>query len=250
MPSHIGPRPLKAWRYVGAFGPELMLCIAQVRIGRTRQSFWAVWDRRATRLHERTVLGRGGVRLERGQARVRDRGVEIDLRFDEAAGVETVCPAGSAYAWTRKQGGVPVSGSVLIDGARRPVEARAIIDDTAAYYPRHTFWRWCAGVGEDPAGRPLAWNLVSGVNDPPERSERTLWVDGEPREVPPSRFADDLSSVDDLRFTVEAVRDRRENLLVVRSRYRQPFGSFSGELPGGIELARGYGVMEEHDVWW
>jgi hypothetical protein len=36
----------------------------------------------------------------------------------------------------------------------------------------------------------------------------------------------------------------------VRSRYRQPFGTFSGALPGGIELADGYGVMEEHDVWW
>ena len=40
------------------------------------------------------------------------------------------------------------------------------------------------------------------------------------------------------------------NLLVMRSRYRQPFGTFTGTLPGGIELAEGYGVMEEHDVLW
>jgi hypothetical protein len=53
-----------------------------------------------------------------------------------------------------------------------------------------------------------------------------------------------------LRFTAEAVRERRENLLLVRSRYRQPFGSFAGQLPGGVEVARGYGVMEAHDVWW
>jgi hypothetical protein len=196
------------------------------------------------------MLGRGGVRLEPGRVGVRDRKVQIDLQFDEAPGVETVCPSGSAYAWTRKQGGVPVSGSVLIDGIRRPIEARAVIDDTAAYYPRHTLWRWCAGVGEDSGGRSLAWNLVSGVNDPPEHSERTVWVDGKPQEVPPCRFADDLSSVDQLSFTAEAVRERQENLLLVRSRYRQPFGSFSGRLPGGIDVARGYGVMEEHDVWW
>ena len=31
---------------------------------------------------------------------------------------------------------------------------------------------------------------------------------------------------------------------------RQPFGTFAGALPGGIELAQGYGVMEEHDVRW
>jgi hypothetical protein len=105
-------------------------------------------------------------------------------------------------------------------------------------------------VGEDASGRSLAWNLVSGVNDSRSGSERTVWVDGDPREVPPCRFAADLSSVDDLLFTAEAVRERDENLLLVRSRYRQPFGTFSGQLPGGIEVAQGYGVMEEHDVWW
>jgi len=40
------------------------------------------------------------------------------------------------------------------------------------------------------------------------------------------------------------------NLLVMRSHYRQPFGTFAGTLPGGVELAEGYGVMEEHDVLW
>jgi hypothetical protein len=36
----------------------------------------------------------------------------------------------------------------------------------------------------------------------------------------------------------------------MRSYYRQPFGTFTGELPGGLRLADGYGVMEEHEVWW
>ena len=40
------------------------------------------------------------------------------------------------------------------------------------------------------------------------------------------------------------------NLLLLRSDYRQPFGVFSGTLPGGLELAEGYGVMEQHDVHW
>jgi len=53
-----------------------------------------------------------------------------------------------------------------------------------------------------------------------------------------------------LRFSAEAVRERRENRLLLRSSYRQPCGTFSGELAPGIELASGYGVMEEHDVWW
>jgi hypothetical protein len=125
-----------------------------------------------------------------------------------------------------------------------------VIDDTAAYYARHTRWHWSAGVGIERGGRAVAWNLVSGVNDPASGSERTVWIDGAPGEVGACEFAADLTTVDDLRFTSEATRERRDNLVLIRSAYRQPFGTFAGELPGGLELVEGYGVMEEHDVWW
>jgi Protein of unknown function (DUF2804) len=253
-PAHMPPRhrlrPLKAWRYVGVYGPELMLCVGAVRIGPARQAFWAVWDREQRRLYEQTALGRGAVRLDRGRARVLDSEAQLDLELDETAGIETVCPTGESYAWTRKQLGIRARGVIAIDGRPRPLDGHAVIDDTAAYYERHTSWRWSAGVGLSRDGQPVAWNLVSGVNDPARDSERTVWVAGESHEPPQSAFAPDLSSVDGLRFSAEATRERRDNLLLVRSSYRQPFGTFSGELPGGIELAEGYGVMEDHDVWW
>jgi hypothetical protein len=251
MPARLGTRPLKAWRYIGVFGPELMLCIAAVRIGRARQSFWAAWDREGQRLHERTWLGPGGVRLARGRAVVADGGAGADITLDEGSGVETVCADGGAYAWTRKQGGVRATGTVVLrDGRPRSIAAAAIIDDTAAYYRRHTRWRWCAGVGIDVDGRAAAWNLVEGVNDPPRESERTVWLDGEPHEAPPTAIDPGLAGAGDLRFHAEATRAHAQNLLVVRSRYRQPFGTFSGTLPGGPALAAGYGVMEDHDVFW
>jgi hypothetical protein len=251
MPARLGTRPLKAWRYIGVFGPELMLCVASVRIGRARQSFWAVWDREGRRLHERTWLSAGGVRLSHGRAMVSDHAAGADLTLDEAAGVETVCADGAGYAWTRKQGGVRAAGTVVLgDGRPRPIVGAAIIDDTAAYYRRHTRWRWCAGVGSAVDGRPVAWNLVQGVNDPPRDSERTVWLDGEAREAPPVTIDPELHGAGDLRFDAEATRAHAQNLLVVRSRYRQPFGTFSGTLPGGPALATGYGVMEDHDVYW
>jgi hypothetical protein len=252
MPPRQGLRPLKAWRYVGVYSPELMLCAGSVRIGPARQAFWAIWDRPGRRLLEHTVRGRSeSVRLERGRLTIREGSdIEVDLALDETAGIETVCSSGASYAWTRKQGGIRAHGTVHLDGEERHLDARAIVDDTAAYYERHIHWRWCAGVGLARDGRRLAWNLVSGVNDPLAASERTVWVDDEPSEVPPNTFAADLSSVDELRFDAEAARERRENLLVVRSAYRQPFGTFSGSLPGGIELAEGYGVMEDHEVYW
>ena len=250
MPARQGGRPLKAWRYVGVYGPELMICVAAVRIGPARQRFWAIWDRRDRRLHERTTLGRGGVELGYGYARVSAGAVEIDLILEETDGIETVCPSGASYGWTRKQGAVAASGQVTIDGERRALEALAVIDDTSAYYERHTRWKWSAGVGTTSDGRTAAWNLVTGVNDPPASSERTVWIDGEATEPPPSRFADDLSAVDGLRFHGEAVRESNENRLLIRSRYRQPFGTFSGTLPTGHTLATGFGVMEDHDVYW
>jgi len=251
MPAGLGTRPLKAWRYIGVFGPELMICVAAVRIGRARQSFWAVWDRRSRRLHERTWLSPGGVRLGPGRAEVSDGPAELSLTFAETDGVESVCPSGDGYGWTRKQGGVAVRGTVRLAGDEpRSVDARAVIDDTSAYYERHTRWRWCAGVGTAEDGAAVAWNLVQGVNDPPHNSERTVWVDGVPREAAPVVIAPGLQTVGGLRFDAEASREHAQNLLVVRSRYRQPFGTFSGTLPDGPPLREGFGVMEDHDVWW
>jgi hypothetical protein len=249
MPSHIGLRPLKAWRYIGVFTPDLMVCVASVRIGPARQAFWAVWDRRNKRLYERTALGRGHVTMTRTGVRVEEPDAKIVIDFADTGGIETVCPAGDAYAWTRKQV-VHVRAVATLDGERHRWMSAAIIDDTAAYYPRHTSWRWSAGIGSTPDGTPVAWNLVSGVNDPPQNSERTIWIDGDTREPPPCSFAPDLSSVDELRFNAEATRERNENLLLLSSSYRQPFGSFQGRLPGGPELAEGFGVMESHDARW
>ncbi|HWF33758.1 MAG TPA: DUF2804 family protein [Solirubrobacteraceae bacterium] len=255
MPARRGLRALKAWRYVGIYGPELMICIGAVRIGPARQAFWALWDRQASLLYEHTVLGHGAVCLERGRARVADRRVELDVELTETDGIEAICPSGASYAWTRKQGGVRARGAVAIDGRLRPIDARAVIDDSAGYHERAVSWRWSAGVGATDDGRSLAWNLVSGINDPPRGSERTIWLDGEAIEVGPNAFAHDLASVDfaeggGLHFRPEAERVRHENMGLIRSSYRQPFGTFTGRLPGGIELGHGFGVMEEHEVRW
>lgn len=258
MPRRRGARPLKRWRYVGVYGPELMVCVGAAEVGPARQAFWAVWDRAGRRLHERTRIGRGGVRVgldEPGRVRVADGAVRIDLALEEVDGVETLCPHGGAYAWTRKQGGVRAHGTVVLDGRDRPLDARAVIDDSAGYHARRTAWLWSAGVGRAVDGPAVAWNLVSGINDPPHASERTVWIDGAPVEAAAATFAADLSRVATadggaLRFAAEAERTRRDNLLLVRSAYAQPFGTFAGTLPGGLALAEGWGVMERHTAVW
>ena len=250
-------RLLKRWRYVAVYTPELMLCVGDARIGPIPQRWWAV----ATpdgRLYERTSLGSAGLRLEGSRIRADSRGVEIDLELEESAGVEIVSPSGERdnYIWTRKQAGVPVRGRIAVDGREHALDGPdAFVDDSAGYHRRHTVWKWSAGLGRARGGERVAWNFVAGVHDADRESERTVWVDDEPVEIGPNTFADDLSWVgsDDgsrLEFSEWSTREASMNALVLRNRYRQPFGAFRGRLPGGLELAEGHGVMEEHDVWW
>lgn len=236
-------RPLKRWRYLGVYTPDVMLCMGAARVAGVPQRWWAV------ALPDGTLVeGTRGVELAPGRARV--RGV-LELALAEPEGVEVVSPHGRSYIWTRKHAPVHVRGHVSAAGQSWELDGdHGFVDESAGYHARHTAWRWSAGVGRADDGRRVAWNLVDGVHDAPSSSERTVWVDGEPREVAPQEFAADLSLVGGLRFREWSARHSRLNLIVMRNSYRQPFGEFSGELPCGLVLAEGYGVMEEHDVRW
>jgi hypothetical protein len=267
----------KRWRYVSAFGEELMICAASVQVGPASQTFWAVLDRDTGELHERTRMRMPG---SRGEVWNEDsKGHPLEIGMDERGAVcrfasgdikgkltigagapwqECVAPApdgdASRYAWTRKRV-APVEVDVTLPGEKRVrAEMRGVEDESAGYHPRHTSWRWSAGVGTAADGREVGWNLVAGINDPPTGSERAVWVDGEPVAEPAPVSFTDLDAIDfdsgaRLEFTKEAERAREENKAVFRSSYRQPFGTFSGSLDG-IELASAVGVMESHDAVW
>ena len=256
MPLLHDRRPLKRWRYVGVYGDELILCAAVVRIAGIPQAFWAVLDRASGELHGRTVFTPRLVATGDGRLSVRGRGVEIDLLLTPAGDpIEVVSPHGGSFIWTRKDP-IRAVGHVTAMGRTHEIDHAGLIDASAGYHARETAWRWSAGVGTAADGRAVAWNLVAGVHDLDAASERTVWADGEAHEVGPVRFLGDLDGVafaeEDaaLGFRAEAERARRDDLKVFASEYRQPFGTFSGALPGGITLAEGYGVMERHDVRW
>lgn len=252
----MGTRLRKRWRYVGAYCDEVMICIGDVRVGPMPQRFWAVAEP-GRPIAERTTFGRGGVSVEASRASVESDGVRIDLRLEPSQGeaVETTHPSGSGQVWTRKLAGVPVRGEVRVGSRMYSLDCLGVVDETDGHHKRHTQWTWCAGVGHGTRGERVGWNLVTGVNDAPQGSERAVWIDGVATEPGPVVFAGDLSRVSfaegcELDFTEWSARENRTNALVVRSYYRQPFGTFSGVLPGGVELADGHGVMEVHDVHW
>jgi len=255
MPLVRRGRLRKRWRYVGVYGPEVMLCAARARIGPFSQSFWVVWDREREQrfAHTRTPAG-GEVAVDGSEVRIAAADLKATLHLGDAAPVEAVCPSGvRGYGWTRKRAPVPVSGAIEAPGRRWQLESHAIDDESAGYHQRHTSWRWSAGIGGAADGRAVAWNLVSGINDPERASERAIWVDGVPSEPAPVDF-DGLGAVcfrggARLDFEAESERARDDNLILLRSRYLHRFGTFSGSLDG-VELAHGFGVMEEHDAAW
>jgi hypothetical protein len=242
----------KRWTYVGVFSPALSLCAAAVQVGPARQEFWAVAV--GDRMWERTRRRPGRVDVSVDHLSVRDRGTWIDLALSPAAPIEVRTPYAPSFAWTRKRAGGRAQGTVVVDGESFDVDGLALVDESAGYPPRRTSWLWSAGAGLSTSGEPVAWNTTVGLHDVPPRTESTVWVNGVAREITPGRIAADLSSVawDDagLSFSPSVVRRRSENLLVVRSSYEQPFGAFTGTLPGGVVLASAQGVMERHDAVW
>ena len=250
-------RPLKRWRYAALYTPELQLCVADARVGPLPRRWWAVAFPDGV-LRARTTVGAGGVSIGPRHVRVAAAETRIELELGDADTVETASPVGERgnYIWTAKRAGIAVSGLVRAAGRERRVDGPyGFSDESAGYHPRHTAWRWSAALGRLEDGRRVGWNLVSGIHDAPAASERTLWVDGEPRELGRVRFAQDLSAISfedggALDFEEWSAREERVNALLLRSTYRQPFGRFTGELPGGLRLAEAHGVMEDHDAWW
>jgi hypothetical protein len=231
------------------------------------QVFWALWDRRTRRLHQRTAKMLRGVRLPAphrgpdgrevvGALHVADGGVEIDLRLEPAgAPIALTSLHDGREIWTRK---LPLRavGTVRVDGVARHVDAAGLLDASAGHHARHTHWEWSAGVGTTAGGAAVTWNLVRGLHDEGEHTERTVWIDGEPHPagaITVSAGLDHVTSDDgtDLRFTAEAVREAHEQAgPLLASDYVQPFGLFSGTLCGGVTLETGFGVMERHAALW
>jgi Protein of unknown function (DUF2804) len=259
MPRWHRGRPRKAWRWVGVFAPELVLCAGRAEVAGVPQRFWAVWEPARDGLREHTALRAPARRLllQDDNVRVREHRVAIDLRLEDAGVAITVrSPHGGSWIWTRKRP-VRAVGTVWLGDRAVVVDAPGLVDDSAGYHARDTEWWWAAGAGLDVDGRTVVWNLVHGVHDAAAGSERRVWVDGAAREVGAVTFGPDLTHVGfaeggGLAFAAGAARERHERRLggLLRSDYVQPLGTVTGELPGGVRLAGATGVMEHHRARW
>ena len=199
---------------------------------------------------------------------VRMQGLELQARLGTsqappALGVVAALREG-LFSTTEKRALLSVDGSLVAAGRKFSLDgALAGYDFTAGLLERHTAWRWGFGLGRTAEGKPIALNLTEGfVGD----RECVAWIDGEIVPLSAVRFSFDrerpLSSWQvrapeegvDLTFTPSGLHTERHDLGIVRSRFLQLAGEFSGRIlvPGRepITLDRLAGVTEDQDTYW
>ena len=245
----------KSWHYVSFWSRGLSFCAAHVKVGPLQQEYWGVWDRSAGQFRQAAHVFGSHVQLQPRRVQVVEADVHVDVAFENCKSFEVYRPAARAYIWSHKDYSSEAHGTVRYGSVTREVTGVMFVDVNAGYHERHTQWRWAAGAGLDQHGRLIAFNAINGLFDTPTNSERTIWVEDLAKEVGTNTFSADLSTVafaegGTLTFQPEQLIEQHDNYLVIRSDYFHWFGTYSGTLPGGIELKEAYGVCERHDAVW
>ena len=183
--------------------------------------------------------------------------------------LDVVLPVGPGRAMYSHKVPLPLEGTVRV-GRRKYVahseEARAILDIHKAHYPRRTWWNWATFVGRDDAGRSIGLNLTRNVNRSDDTyNENAVWIDGKLHVLGRAQFDFDARSpldpwnvrtVDgdvDLVFRPLADRFEDTRLVLLRSSFHQPFGTFSGTIKtvlGTCRVHNAWGLCEDHHALW
>jgi len=216
----------------------------------------------------------GGARLvfeRRGRVDaldVRMPGLEIAATLDAshappAMGAIADLGGGSVDA-TEKRALLEVTGEVRV-GAHKTSLDGAIggYDYTHGLLPRVTRWRWAFILGRAKSGERVAANLIEGFTG---EVECVAWVEDELFALGEGRFDFNpgkpldpwrVRTADgalDVVLTPGGMHSDRTNLGVIRSRFVQPAGVYTGtlRLPGRDDLVldRALGVAEDQHVVW
>jgi len=140
-------------------------------------------------------------------------------------------------------------------------DSYSLIDIHKGYYPYVMKWYWASGGGY--AGKKLiGFNLTDNqVEDQENYNENCIWINQKLHLLPPVFFTfdrkdrmkpwmikDHLGMVD-LVFVPEGIRQVDMNALIVKNRYRAPFGQFYGKIKtkdGELVIIQGFfGMCED-----
>ena len=174
-----------------------------------------------------------------------------------------VCmPLGQGRAMYSHKGILPLSGALTIAGQEHDFareECFALVDIHKGFYPYVMKWNWSTGGGQDARGQLIGFNLTNNqVRDQSRYNENCLWIAGKRNLLPPVSFTNsagqpwrisDRHGRVEVSFHPEVERKVDVNALVMRSRYRGPFGRFSGHIVDDrgqrISVDDCYGMSED-----
>ncbi len=283
----------KRWLYLALASEEVWVSLAVVRTGYASTAFGFAYDLvKRTMLVDRTVLGptaatrvadgpheqgalarfslgRSNVVLARSGARMDVRAqlgaLEVEAVVDESQAppsVSAIAPLGGRLVnATEKRALAKVSGVARAAGRTFDLSrASAGWDYTHGLLPRHTRWHWAFALGTTTDGAPIAFNVVEGFVG---EAECAAFFDGRVHPIAEPRFEMDVERPSspwrlrgegiDLAFAPGAVHAQHTKLVVIRSRFVQPVGTFEGTLRIGgrdVRVEGLPGVVEDQDVLW
>lgn len=177
--------------------------------------------------------------------------------------ISAVVPIVGGYANATEKRLRSATGEIVAGGRRFELKGALVaLDHTAGFLARHTAWRWALALGETSDGTMFGLNLVEGFVGEPECGvwigERLFPVgEGQfdydvARPAEPWRIRTTCGAVD-LTFRPAAVHSEDKDMLLVRSKFVQPVGAFSGRVSvEGREhvISNVGGVTEHQDVLW
>ncbi len=207
------------------------------------------WSSRDAHIAFRNRLGDGRIEVSFAWPGERDAPAvagEVVLDTRDATPQVVSIPFGDNHGMYSHKGMTAARGSVSIGDDVVDLngpDAFAMLDDHKGYYAIAMRWDWVTGGGVDARGRRVGFNLTRNASrDPAAYNENCLWVDGRAHLLPPVTFErngegagawwqvrDDEGRVD-VRFDVQLDARLELNLLIIESRYRGPFGRFSGTI--------------------
>ena len=254
MPPLRRGRPLKRWRYVGVYRPDADA--VRRRRARRRRAAALVGRGAAGRRAARADDARPGRRRCSSRARAgRERGASrSSSRSRSRRRVEVVSPHGRSWIWTAKQRRRAVRGRVEPRARELRARRRRRLHRRVGRLSRAPHRVALVGRRRPRRRRaPGGWNLVDGVHDAAD-GERADGVDRRraARGGAARRSRADLSR---RRRARASASGRRARSARDRGYCAQPLPAAvrrvrAASCPGGIRLAEGYGVMEEHEVRW
>ncbi len=202
------------------------------------------------------------------EADIRRTKVELELKLGVAP--LRVCTRTGLAGWnyTEKCAGLEVKRAKISGEDWGPEtvllseELTGVTDWTFGMLRLETFWQWACFAGKLEDGRRIAGNLTVGINET-GFTDNALWIDGKREllaataiEFNPERISEDLWTIRDaqgklgltarpLRFSLDET-----NLGVLKSRFHQGVGEFSGEIKSYGKLASTFGFLENFEARW